>query len=413
MSTSHSTLIFNRKTGVQSFPRLLYLGDVPVESSYHGSALLFRLFQNWPPDALRIIESNILLSEPERRLPGVRYSVLSVGLRRGLFTRFARWYGAWLSWTAGRRVRQIDSLLGGFEPQAVITVTFGFSWLTAATFALQRGLPLHLICHDDLPRVEPVPQVFDSWYDRQFGRVYRFATSRLCVSPFMRDGYRRRYGIEGTVLYPSRAADCPVFNAPPERISRNDHEFTIAFGGTINSPGYMRALKVVAVALEKVRGRMLIFGPLTSNTAQQNGLAASNITLCGLVTSAELIARFRNEVDALFVPMSFDSVDRANMEVGFPSKLTDYTAVGLPLLIYGPPYCSAVRWVRENDDVAEVVDTDSEEALTKAVRRLADSPVNRIVRGKRALEVGRRYFALEAVQQVFHDALLFNNSQID
>jgi hypothetical protein len=63
--------------------------------------------------------------------------------------------------------------------------------------------------------------------------------------------------------------------------------------------------------------------------------------------------------------MSFNAVDRANMEISFPSKLTDYTAVGLPLLIYGPHYCSAVQWARENPGVAEVVTADNAETLER------------------------------------------------
>ena len=60
-------------------PRLLYIGDVPVESSYHGSALLFRLLQGWPSERLRVIEANLLRSLPERRLPGIQYEELQVG----------------------------------------------------------------------------------------------------------------------------------------------------------------------------------------------------------------------------------------------------------------------------------------------------------------------------------------------
>ena len=40
-------------------PRLLYVGDVPVEASYHGSALIYRLLQRYPVERLRIVEGNI------------------------------------------------------------------------------------------------------------------------------------------------------------------------------------------------------------------------------------------------------------------------------------------------------------------------------------------------------------------
>ena len=383
----------------------MYLADVPVESSYHGSALLFRLLRDWPAQRLRVIESDLLRSRPDRRLPGVSYAELQVGSRRLLHTRFAHCYGAWLLKTAGRSVNRVTRLLAGFRPEAVLTVTHGFSWLTAARFAAQHGLPLHLICHDDQPRSPLILKSVAPWLDREFGRVYRTAASRLCVSPFMSEEYRRRYGAEGTVLYPSRAADAPKFNAPPDRLAWNDQVFTVAFGGTINSPGCARALKMLAASLAAVNGRLLIFGPLTSETARSAGLDGSNIVLGGLLKSAELITRLRAEADALFVPMSFDAVDRANMEVSFPSKLTDYTAVGLPLLVYGPSYSSASRWVRQNPGVAELVEAEGEAGLRRALHRFVTNSDHRISLGKKAIELGHRYFAPAVAQQIFYSAL--------
>src|SRR5687768_11770515 len=115
------------------------------------------------------------------------------------------------------------------------------------------------------------------------------------------------------------------------------------------------------------------------------------------------MAGLREEADALFVPMSFDESDRANMEMAFPSKLADYTATGLPLLIYGPTYCSAVVWARENPGVAEIVIASEE--LPTAVEHLSKDPNHRMTLGKRALEVGRQYFTHDRVQQVFQSAL--------
>ena len=241
----------------QNLPRLLYLGDVPVESSYHGSALLYRLLQNYPRDDLLIIEGNLFVSRAERRLPGVRYTKFRVGNSRLLHTRVSTYYSSWLTFTAAARLRRVAALLNGFRPEAVLTVAHGYSWITAARLALAYGVPLHLICHDDWPRLAHGLDFGKNRLDAIFAEVYRQSASRFCVSPFMRDVYRRRYGRDGKVLFPSRAADCPEFNAPPERLGRNDLPVTVAFGGTINSQGYVRALKAVATALEVFHGRLV------------------------------------------------------------------------------------------------------------------------------------------------------------
>ncbi|HET9527508.1 MAG TPA: glycosyltransferase [Pyrinomonadaceae bacterium] len=384
------------------WPPLLYVGDVPVESTYHGSALLHRLLANYPAGKLTIIETAVP-SQPDRRLAHANYLSYPLNRSRWLHTRFHPHATAWFSYRGATKGPRIAASLNGTRFEAILTVAHGFGWLAAARMAEQRRVPLHLMVHDDWPRAAHVPNGCRDWLDREFARVYCQAQSRMCVSPSMQREYQSRYGATAEVLYPSRAAGLPRFDGPPERLGHNDHQFTIAFAGTINSPGYTHALIALSDALATVNGRLLIFGPLTSEHARQTGLDLPNVTIGGLLNWHELMTRLRNETDVLFIPMSFDAVDRSNMELAFPSKLADCTAVGLPLLIYGPEYCSAVRWARENRGVAEVV--QAQESLGEVVRRLANDPRRRFQLGTEALNVGKKYFAHEAVREVFIRAL--------
>ena len=384
------------------FTNLLYVGDVPVEASYHGSALLHRLLSGHPHDKLTIIET-ATQSEPQRRLPNVNYISHPIGKQRWLNTRFHPYAVAWFSHAGMRVGPKVAQSLNGFRAENVLTVAHGFGWLAAARIADERRIPLHLMVHDDWPRVADVTPAFRKWLDARFGNVYRQAQSRLCVSPAMSKFYQDRYGKPAQVIYPSRAADCPVFEGPPERLLRNDKPFTIAFAGTINSNGYIRALLALESALKPVGGRLTIFGPLTLDAAREAGFDDQHTEVCGLLSSNALMARLREDADALFVPMSFDACDRANMEMAFPSKLADCTATGLPLVIYGPGYCSAVVWARENQGVGEVVEAESD--LREAIERLANDPAHRVLLGRRALDVGREYFTHDRVQEVFNRAL--------
>lgn len=385
-------------------PRLIYLADVPVESSYHGSALIYRLLENYPPGHLTIIETGTE-SQSERRLNGVRYLYNPLSQTRLMNTRFHPYMVAFFS-RAAKKAQHIIDRLKNVEFDSVLTVAHGFGWLAAARLAETRGVPLHLIVHDDWPRVADVPSGLRQWLDECFGTVYRQAKTRMCVSPSMRNAYFERYGEEAYLLYPTRADRCPDFTAPPVRLGQSAHRFTVAFAGSINTSGYVEALRALHASLEPVGGRLLVFGPLTPSEASDAGLNLANIVLCGFVNWPELIRRLREEVDALFVPMSFTVADRLNMEMAFPSKLADYTAVGLPLLIYGPEYCSAVRWAKENPGASEVVTTEGTIALGNAVERLASSPSTRVLLGMRALEVGRRDFSSSLVRDVFNHALL-------
>ena len=390
-------------------PRLLYVGDVPVEASYHGSALLYRLLSDYPAGRLTIVET-ARQSEPNRRLPDVPYFHLPIAKTRWLNTRFHRYAVVCYTEVAdmiGPRMGEtiIQSGLGD-DFESVLTVGHGFGWQTAASIARTRKLPLHLIVHDDWPRAADIAFGWRRWLDDRFRRVYQQAQTRMCVSPTMCRFYNERYGAAAEVIYPSRATDCPDYDEPPTHLARNDKPFTIAFAGTINSNGYIQALLALQHALKAVNGRLLIFGPLTTDESQQAGLRDAEIR--GLLSSSELLTQLREEADALFVPMSFDPADRANMEMAFPSKLADYTASGLPLLIYGPPYCSAVSWAHENPGACEVV--ESEPALSPAIERLATDSNHRIALGKRALEVGRQYFSHTRAKELFYQSLSVQTS---
>jgi hypothetical protein len=220
----------------------------------------------------------------------------------------------------------------------------------------------------------------------------------------MKADYLKRYGCDAEVLYPSRAKDSPLFDTVPSRARRDDARLTIAFAGTINSEGYVRALRSIGDVVAGVNGRLLLFGPISEEQARQHGLNHPQIVLGGMLSSNDLIKRLRDEADVLFIPMSFDRSERSNMEMAFPSKLADYTATGLPLLIYGPPYCSAVRWAQDNPGVAEVIAVEDQALLSSALRRLA-SATTRVACGQRAIEVGRTFFSHEVAQRIFQSAI--------
>jgi hypothetical protein len=385
------------------WPNLLYVGDVPVEHSYHGSALLYRLLERVPASQLVIVESNLFRSREDRRLPGVRYRAVRVGTARLLNSRLHRVYARWLMRRASGRVNDVLRSLDGFRPDAVVTVAHGYSWLTAAHVARRLQLPLHLIVHDDWPRIAAA--ILEADIDDVFGAIYRGAASRLCVSPAMMEQYQARYGAGGTVLLPARSHGAPVFDGPPEHLRRPISRPVFAFAGTINSPGYARLLRQLADTLSGRDGQLHIFGPLSPREAEASGLATPAIVLRGLLAPDALLDELRRSAHVVVIPMSFAASDRANMELSFPSKLADYTAAALPMLICGPPYCSAVRWANANPGVAVVATSEDDGAMDAAVNRLLNGgPEFLHALALTAQRIGDRDFSADAAERVFHEA---------
>ena len=277
----------------------------------------------------------------------------------------------------------------------------GFGWMKAHRLAEALNLPLHCIVHDDWPSMYGGRG--DSYVRRRFEESYVAARSRLCVSAAMVEEYKNRYGCAGEVLLPCRSPG--VTGSLPQGIRKNKAgPITMAFAGSINGQGYAHALRHVADCLAEQDGKLLIYGPLTETAAANAGLQMPNVKICGMIDPARLVETLQREADLLFVPMSFDQIDRTNMTIAFPSKLTDYTLTGLPLLIYGPEYCSAVRFARENHGLAEVVATTDPTEMKQTLRRLTD-PVQRASLGESSITLGNRLFSLESALKIFYAGL--------
>jgi glycosyltransferase involved in cell wall biosynthesis len=393
-----------------SLPRLLYVGDVPVTSTLAGAALLYRLLQSYPASCLRIVEGNLWSGrqewghdDPEKRLPNVAYGTLKVGVYRLLSSRWGSIYSGYLQRTAPYRATKLARTIRTFKPDAILTVAHGFSWLTAATLAAKHRLPLHLIVHDDWEHLNQLPRVMKAWGNEQFGMVYRQAKSRLCASRYMVDAYERRYGAPGIVLYPSRGLEDVVFDAPSAKKSRLFPTF--AYAGSINIGGYARCLSDLASVLEEFSGSVLLFSPHSKQDLKKLGLEKPNIIPHSLIPQNQLVRKLRDEADVLFAPMTFEPEHRDNMAVGFPSKMTDYTATGRPILVWGPSYCSAIRWSLENPGVAEVVSENDTELLKQSVARLVGQSDYRVQLGSAALEKGIQYFSHAAVTERFYQSI--------
>jgi glycosyltransferase involved in cell wall biosynthesis len=384
-------------------PRLLYIADVAVESSQHGSALMFRALETYPADRLRIVETGVP-SQPARRLADVPYTWLPIGLRRLLDSRLHGLYSAWLTWRAPAHAGRVLASLSGFRAEAVATVGHGFGWITAAEAARRLDVPLHFIVHDDWPRASAIAGACRPWLDRTFGRLYRGAASRLCVSPFMADAYARRYDAAGSVMYPSRSKDCPVF--PPKPACQiGDRDMVIGYGGN-SSAQLVECLRTLASALPGTRTRLAVFGSFDEH-AQRTLLAASPaISFHGFMPYQQMIRELREIADVLFVPMSFDPAERANMAINFPSKLTDYTATGVPLLIHGAADSSAVRWARAEQDLAEIVDEPGPSALAASIVRLRADTNRRTLLAAAATSAGQRYFDPASARGVLSSTLI-------
>jgi glycosyltransferase involved in cell wall biosynthesis len=378
-------------------PRVLYLGDVPLEESFAGSTLLYRLFERYPADRMLVIETDMQSSPNGRRLEDVRYERLTFVKERFLRSRVRRVYGSALALTAAARARRVDRLVGTFRPEAVVSVSHGFSWLTAFHYAKANRIPFHLILHDDWTKMLPATRSVTSLIARRFVCAYRSAAECYNISPYMEELYRRQTGRAGTVLPPCRGENVPSFTEPK---ANERSKLVVAYAGTLHNTGY-RDLLVRLAAILPNDCRLLLFSP-QSNGAIPHGLRG-RVELRNPLPPQQLVPALRREADVLFCPSSFERDDRQAMSINLPSKLTEYTSAGLPLLVWGPPDSSAVKWATEREGSAFIV-SDDDDCCRRAIETLRDVNLRRSLAAG-AIEAGARCFSPDVVRKVLFDGL--------
>src|SRR5690606_21206525 len=135
------------------------------------------------------------------------------------------------------------------------------------------------------------------------------------------------------------------------------------------------------------------------------GLRADNVDIVPFRPVDALHRDLIATADAMYLPMSFAPEDRDNVELCFPSKLTDYTVAGLPILVRAPAYGTAAHWAQTYQSAAALITTDLEADLAAGVRRVIEDIPYRHALAHGALAVGHRLFSQASVFSVFCNAI--------
>lgn len=363
-------------------PRLLVVTDVPVTDTVAGSLQLYRLLGGYPPDRLCICEGGINARGRLRgRLPGVRHVTVDSGSARWRRSRLVRMQGALLMLAMPSRASRIADAITDFRPEAVLTVAQEFVCFAAEAFARRSGLPLHLIIHDDWLMYARLPAWFVPYARRQFGRLYAGATERWCISPSMEEHYRGQWGVAGQVLLPVCGEE--YSKQPPEGVSIARKTTTIAYAGSVSTGGRAKLLLQFAKAIDDDGHRLALMVPggLAAVRAQARKVGClmnpENVDDLGYAPPGEIVSVLRAHADALLVAETFDPLHHDSVAYNFPSKLSDYCAAGLPIIVWAPPYSTAARWARENPEAAILIDNEDLGPVRVAVGRLVSAPVIR------------------------------------
>jgi glycosyltransferase involved in cell wall biosynthesis len=301
-------------------------------------------------------------------------------------------------------LRAIRERVNRFKPDVIMSVWWPEFLLPAARLADELCVPLVLICHDDLQHMLSRSPHVRLWARLRLGTIYRAAAARLCVSESMCEIFEQRYRAPAALMYPmpedSAHHGGELATGP---ITRRDSSVRIGFFGNLGG-GNAAVLLSVADALAELGGT-LHFASTEIGRIRDLVRSHPSIVDCGVFASpSALLAYFRESVDAMLIPQSFDRAYANRVAAQFPSKLTEAAQLGLPLMIVAPPHASAARWSAVHQGASLLCTQLTPAAIGATLRTLSD-PRRRSELTRGAAEVAAQLFDPAKIHQVLEDAV--------
>jgi glycosyltransferase involved in cell wall biosynthesis len=240
--------------------------------------------------------------------------------------------------------------------------------------------------------------------DRGIGNIYRQCQRRLCISPEMAALLEQKYGVTGEVLYPNRSEVIIPRPLEQSRSWKNPEVFTLGYAGSLSS-GYGETVKKLCAVLSDGNIRLNYYG--REDKALLGSFSRDTVVQQGFSSPPEMLWRkVQAECDAVILPYSFNEGYRPLYSSHFPSKLPEYLALNMPVIVLGPTYATGVRWALQNPDAAIAITQPQPDRWLEILRKLAASEQNRVSLAIGATDAGKRHFCPEKIKKIFTAAII-------
>jgi len=291
--------------------------------------------------------------------------------------------------------KMVDDQIHSFRPDVLVTIAHGWWHIQARRIARKFQLPLVSFFQDWWPDFPEVPAAFRARVEHEFRKTCAQSQVAICVS----DDMRRELGEPQNAVVLHDAPSLPHWHK-----STRDAELPlrVAYFGNLFEYG-----PLIESALRTLNGsdrvRLEVFGPNPLWTSGAVDEFRSRGVYRGFIAPNEL-AESLQKFQAALVVMSFAPSHRRRMTTSFPSKMIDAMQLSLPVVIWGPEYCSAVKWARRRKRALCVTDPNPS-AIRRALEELAASPAEQERLAESSREATATDFNHERIQAQFVDAL--------
>lgn len=363
-----------------ALPFIVLIAEEVPNAETAGGIILWRLLRHWPADRMVVLGPP---PPPHAETLACDYRPFKPPITRLQFTRLASLVPPLSPFMPSGLP---DIMYSGDAVVLSVMQTSAY-YAAAASFARRHGLRMGLVVYDDPEEMERV-----RWWSRPLvrafnRRAYRFADVRFCISPALRDALQVRYGADGDVLYPIRDRSLAPRAPDVNRTLRNARGLTIGFAGSMVSYGYSLRLKQLLPELRRAGASLRLYADRTPAFAGEAGVEFAGRS----ETPARVWERVKAECDAVILPYCGpDLGHQAMYRTHFPSKLPEYLALGMPVIVTGPPEATGMAWALVHPQACIAIESGPTARWQTELKWLRDEPDYReaLARGAVAASLG-------------------------
>ncbi|HTZ21473.1 MAG TPA: glycosyltransferase [Opitutaceae bacterium] len=323
-------------------PRLLYLSNMVPGVPGGGEIMVYRHLRGLVQAGWRVTVSAPAVLV--RQLPaGHGFDLDPLPLRKWWWPPVVPRWPVTQRWRArlwSRAVRS-DPAWSKPAPDCVLTVLWGHASLTAADLARAWGVPLAVWMHDLFREMEMSPR-----QHRDCERLTRTVLARAArvwtVSQELAEDLIPLCPpdtVRPLTPVPEQGVEPPGGWAPRFRPGP-----VIAHAGAFH-PYHVPYLVAVAAAASRLGGSLLVLTPPDNPALAQlraTGVPFRHQNAFG--SAAEALRFLAAETSALTIMYPFELAPGRPRPVGFPSRLIEFSRLGLPILLAAPSENPLIRW---------------------------------------------------------------------
>lgn len=395
--------------------KILYLSDVPAYGENRGGiVIIYRLLKNIPSQQLVVAETDYFKRSKDydatHPLPNVHYIKIPYPFIRLRNTRFVHFYSLVMIRFGRFFFRKVDKIIKQEKIGSIVTVSHGFMYFIATAIAAKYNIPCYAIHHDlYLNTVNVNANTARRFLTPLFAQSFSQNAMNFCVSPFMQDYYQERFSGKSIVLYPNRDP-AAVTNYMEENQLQVQPVKQLTFGylGSINSNPIIELTRKFADIIGQKGHQLYLLSNMSPAEVNDIKFRYKNVHLVPWIKTDHLIEYLCRRVDVLVLFQDYNPVNLEANAINFPSKLSDYTQTGLPILIIGPKKGSAYKFAEANGNSFWYVAGDGaidQEALSTILKDFQDV-AKRQKMGGAASKIGKELFSSSVANALFTAKIL-------